>query len=79
MDYIENRTTNCYELSATDDQNVVDWTAIQNFTGDVIDFGSTPLAPTVVYRQLNDTHYQWCGTFLHFAEYFAKFTKTRSV
>ena len=75
VEYIQSRTTNCYTFSTND--NMVDWSDATNSSVKVLDMIAIPYPPDIVYRQLNDTNYQWCGPQLYFAEYFAKFTRTR--
>ena len=50
---------------------------MNNSSMDILDFIALPYPPDLIYRDVNDTHYQWCGPYIHLAEYFAKFTRTR--
>ena len=75
IEHILSRTTNCYTFSTTD--NMTDWSDNGYSNVHVLDMVAIPDPPDIVYRELNDTHYQWCGHLLYFAEYFAKFTRTR--
>ena len=78
MNYIESRVTNCLTLSTTD--NILDWNVLgnsSNSSNDVLDIISMQVVSVSIYRQLNETHYQWCGPLFNFVEYFARFTSTR--
>ena len=67
----------CYTFIDSTTENEVDTNGINNSSMEVLDMVAFQVPPDIVYRQLNATHYQWCGPFLHMAEYFAKFTNTR--
>ena len=66
----------CYVLSETNDKYVKQWTDNRT-TETVINVFGYQNNPHLTYRELNDTHYQWCGPMLLIAEYFAKFSKTK--
>ena len=74
MDVIIDNRKNCFNL--TEGQFVSEW--VDNTTStEIIEMMPFPLLPHNFYKILNDTHYQWCGTMLLIAEYFAKFSKTK--
>lgn len=75
MKAIEASNFNCYKLSSTNDNDIVDW----SMSGNASEIITTWLYPTIFlkYNQFNITDYQWCGVMLFITEYFAKFTKTR--
>ena len=67
----------CIDLNTLKhDGDIIDWTLDKNST-DMLEVIPYPYVSDIIYRQFNDTHYQWCGPQLYFAEYFAKFTRTR--
>ena len=68
---------NCYTFSNSTNENELDHAGMDNSSMDVLDLIAIPDPPDILYRDVNATHYQWCGPFLHLAEYFAKFTRTR--
>ena len=71
-----NIRTSCYTTSNQPNDYIKEWT--DNTTTDkLIQFNINPLLPDALYRQWNDTHYQWCGPLLMIAECFAKLTKTK--
>ena len=74
MQAVRNRLAPCYELSAIDDNNVIDVT--NKNSSEVIDVIAYPYL-LLSFKILNDTHYRWCGPALLLIEYFAKFTNTR--
>ena len=65
----------CYDLSR--DNNVIDWVDQNNTTLDIIDVVGLEFYPDLTYKAINDSHYQWCGPMLYFAEYFARFTNKK--
>ena len=74
MQAVKNRLAPCYELSAIGDNNVIDLT--HKNSSEVIDVMPYPYL-FLSFKQLNDTHYRWCGPALLLVEYFAKFTNTK--
>ena len=43
----------------TSEDSIIEFRA--NSTGNVIEMVSMDLPPNMSYKDLNDTHYQWCG------------------
>ena len=63
---------NCYNFSTNgNDSDIIDWTLSKN-TSNVLEVMPYPYVSDILYRQFNDTHYQWCGPMLMILEYFAK-------
>ena len=65
----------CYLLSDLNNDNVISFS--HNVSTTVIDIQPYPYNNVLQYKQVNHTHYQWCGPMLLIAEYFARFSKTR--
>ena len=76
MNQINNYSKDCYDLSEANDQYVKQWT--DNKTTDtIIKVAPLAFAPYLVYTELNETHYQWCGPMLMIAQFFARISNTK--
>ena len=70
------RLTPCFELSSIDGNDVMDWT--HNNNSEVIEVMPYPYMQ-LQHKQLNASHYRWCGPALLMIEYFAKFSNTKYI
>ena len=76
MEAIEKLQKNCYQFSFNSIEYVIKWT--DNQTEDrVIEIAPYAKFPHLFYKELNSTHYQWCGPYLLIVEYFAKISKVK--
>lgn len=65
----------CYLLTALNNGDLITFNT--DTTSKVINIQPYPYNDVLLYRQINHSHYQWCGPLILTAEYFARFSKRR--
>ena len=76
MDILYKYRNNCYKSSDSRDQYIEQW--VNNLTTDtLIEVALLEFTPYVFFTKINESLFEWCGTTLMYAEYFAKFSNTR--
>ena len=76
MNFAYEGKRNCFTMDYSQDGYVKEWVDSET-TDQVVKIAPYPHLPYAFFNELNNTHYEWCGTSLLIAKSFAKLTKSK--